>query len=266
MKTKINYLLATVIASSLFTSCLKTDELTSSSGLSKESKSQAYKFSDSWGYMYAMNPKTIDISTINSDSAIYSNSSYIPTALFLPSAGSSKFSTTGAGTVSLNKKALASFTPGAYLGFSDFSNITFSTTTEWSVTGSSLVPAFTETLAGYPDITGIKIPNWTKVSKENDLTITLLGNTSDANDIFIELKINGTSSGTDRYLSKSITPGTNIFTFTSSELKKLAEYNKWELGITLQVIGDKYKRFEKNGRAYYIVNETFFTHAIYWAK
>lgn len=184
----------------------------------------------------------------------------------MTSAASSKFSTTGAGTITLNKKNVSKFTAGSYLGISDISGATFNNTSEWSVSGSSLVPAFTETLVGYPDITGVYIPNWTKVSKDSDLTVTLLGSTSNANDIFVEFKVNGTTYGTDRYLSKSITPGTNTCTFTSSELKKLADYNKSELGLTLRIIGDKYKKVEKNGHAYYIVNETYFTHAIYWAR
>lgn len=267
MKTKINSIIAIAMLSTLFTSCIKTDDLVPSSGLAKEGKSQAYNFSDSWGYMYAKNSKTLDnISNFNNDTATYINTYYIPTAFFMSSAGSSKFSTTGAGTITLNNRILASFTPGAYLGYSDYTTSTFSTTTEWTVSGSSLVPAFTESLEGFPDITGVYIPNWTKVSKESDLTIKLLGNTSNANDIFVEFKVNGTTSGTDRYLSKSITPGTNSCTFTSSELKQLADYNKSELGLTLRVIGDKYKKVEKNGRAYYIVNETYLTHAIYWAK
>jgi hypothetical protein len=217
--------------------------------------------------MYAFTVKVLETGGFDNDSmATYTDASITPTAFFLTTAGSEKYSTTGAGAVTLNSKNLYVLLPGLYFGTTDIKGIPFTGKSAWTVTGSSLVPAFSDSLNEFVTITGVKIPKWTSVSKDKDLTITLIGNTTIANDVYAELEINGTGSDSKRYLSKSLTPGTLTCTFTSAELKSIANYSPSDLGVTLRLFGYKYKKVDVNSKAYYIVNETFLTHAIYWAR
>jgi hypothetical protein len=269
MKTRNSLIISALFLTILLSGCMKKDDdnQPNNSGLSAVSKDQYYKFSDSWGYLYSLDGKMFEAGGYDNDSmATYMDVSLIPTAFFLPTAASTKFSTIGAGTIQLNSKTVAVLSPGCYLGSTDIKGIPFNSKAVWSISGSSLVPAFTDSLNEFVTITGVKIPKWGTVSKENDLTITLIGNTSNADEVFLELEMKGTGYDSERYLSKKINPGSLTCTFTSADLKNIAASYPAGLGVTLRVYGYKYKKVEINSKAYYIVNETYLTHAIYWAK
>jgi len=238
-------------------SCIKEegekDLLTEDTGIKQPS------FSDGMGYLTAFTyalPSTTNTQEFNVE---YSISSLISAAYFLPSAGSDKYDPDGAGTVILNGNSMSNLY-GSYVGSS-----LESTKAVWEVTGNTKVAAFKDSCMSFVPLTGLTIPNWSSCPVDEDLVITLNGNTNEAYSIFIECESKpAITYGDDKFLTKEIQPGQNSCTISASELQALKDY--YYFGFTLIVEAYTYKKTTSGGKSYYLINSKRLTHAVYFSQ
>lgn len=255
--TRLSLLSLTVIA--CFNSCSKDDGDKSNASLTEDSGIIPPTFSDSWGYLDAYKISFPINTDVNEEEIEYSMGSLVADAYFLPSAGSSKFDADGGGDVYLNNSILANIM-GAYIGSSVDASKAI-----WQVSGNSKVTAFIDSCNTFVPLTGLTIPSWSSCNVNEDLIITIHGSTSDASVIYVECESKpGLSYDDDKFLTKTIQPGSTSCTITSDELKKLKSY--YSLGFTLTVEAFTSKKTTSGNKNYYMNNGSALTHAVYFTQ
>lgn len=191
---------------------------------------------------FATFPITVPVVEIESESAVAFFSNDLSSGSFL-----------NAGSVSVNSNALEKLSNNSYtkLAFDytsgDFT-LGYSTSSNWSVGGSSDVGAFTyDHTQAFPDFSG-KSSMPETASTTSALTVNLSGKVSNADSVYVFLGGNGKS------IIKHLGASASSATFTAAEVASIGTTDSKPTAI-LEVIPWRYIIVNKNSKDYAFVKE-----------